>query len=235
MRIFVKDDTTASADQLRPARRLAALVRKTQLRWTPLPALADCRHVRRLGSIDGKEVDGKSNRSKQDDSVRRIRRYRMHRSKSKHDIMIPLGQLHESQIPTVHSEKSPCAMTDLVSTKQSGRDCLFGPLGTGAHETKADRHFAPRTRRAGEFRPHSFSTRVLLQYPSTNLEWRTVADVLVVAARELGHPVTVLVEVEPRDCPLHGSRVTAHSGGHSRRSVLSRHPESGWPDEVVLS
>jgi len=36
-----------------------------------------------------------------------------------------------------------------------------------------------------------------------------MTDVLAVAARELGDPVTFVVEVETRDCSFHGSRVSA--------------------------
>ena len=45
--------------------------------------------------------------------------------------------------------------------------------------------------------------------PRPELERRLVPYVLVVPARQLGDPVVLLVEVEPRDRPFHRSRVVA--------------------------
>lgn len=150
MRTAAEDGTTVDADQSGPTCWLAALLLRTRLRRMTLPVVTTCGGGRRIGSVDGEEVDGESNWSERHDIVRHIGRYPLFRPRAQHDIEFRLGQQHKSQIPVLDSEQSPCVWTHSMSTEQGGRDCLFGPLWTGTDETEVVRHFATRTQRARE-------------------------------------------------------------------------------------
>jgi len=115
-----------------------------------LPVVTTCEGGRRIGSVDGEEVDSESNWSEWHDIVRHIGRYPLFRPSSHYDIEFQLSQQHESQTPVEHSEHSPCVLTHSMSMEQGGRDCLFSPLWTGTDETEIVRHFATQTQRARE-------------------------------------------------------------------------------------
>jgi hypothetical protein len=54
-----------------------------------------------------------------------------------------------------------------------------------------------------EFLSQSASATVLGNHPGTLNEWRIMAHVLIMAAFQLGHPVTFLILMKPRDLSLH--------------------------------
>ena len=100
-----------------------------------------------------------------------------------------------------------------MGTEQARGDGQLIPFRAGSGQTETLWKLGTIAERAIERRSDRRRSTLDMGDPRSELERRLVAYVLVVPARQFGDPVTLLVEVEPRDRSFHSSRVVAQASG----------------------
>jgi hypothetical protein len=112
------------------------------------------------------------------------------------------------QLPVPHIDPSPGPSCDAMSTEQARRHRVLVPLLTRSHQRESIGQFGSVTQGTVERRTESQCPALGFQHPLSELEWRTVTNVLAMAARKLGHPVAFLVAVVAANRSLHDPNVS---------------------------
>ena len=162
--------------------------------------------VYRLGSLrfaDREELDDEADRTERLDFVLDVRGNSVGRSGPQHYLEYRFGGGGKTELPVMHYDPSPRAAGDSVSAEQAPRHGVLVPLGAGANQAKGFGQFCPVAQWAVEWQAKPFHAPLGLQHPGSELERRTVPDVLVVTAHELSDPVAFIVTVITSDGALH--------------------------------
>jgi len=166
-----------------------------------------------LGLADGEELDGEADLTERSDFVLDVRGNGLGRSGPQHNLQRWLGGGNETELSVMHHDPSPRAAGYSVSAEQTPRHGVLVPLRAGANEAKGFGQFRPVTQRAVKWRVKPVRAPLGLQHPRSQLERRTVPDVLVVTAGELGYPVAFIVTVITSDGALHTPSVVGGGVG----------------------
>jgi hypothetical protein len=101
--------------------------------------------------------------------------------------------------PFEHTKKSPRPVSDLMRALQPGGERLVVERPRGSDHAQAGGELGPVAEGTLDVRPDPLPPSVLRQDPRPVDERRTVPDVLLVQAGELGDPVPSLVLVKAGD------------------------------------
>jgi hypothetical protein len=135
----------------------------------------------------------------------------------------------KSQLSVVYNDASPGAAGDSVGVKQAHRHGVLVPHRAGADQAEAVGQFGTVTKRTVERCPEPVVAPPVLVDPRSEVEWRSVTDVLGVATGELGDPVALRVWVIASDGALHEPSVP----GIRYRCSDDTHSQAG-PDAARL-
>jgi len=180
---------------------------------------------------DGEELDLKADRPERAHLVGDLGRDRLGGTGPDLDFQGWLGRHGETEAPLVHHDPPPRARGEAVRSAQPRRHRLFVPLGAGTDKTETVGRFRPVTQRAGEPRPDPRLASGFIVHPSPELERGAVTDMLAVAARKLGDPVSFAVLVVAGDRSFHRGQpmpgLLAHTTVASIRAQPCSAPRAG--------
>ena len=103
----------------------------------------------------------------------------------------------------MHPQAPPGPLRNPVSVAQTGRQGVGVERPGCPGKVESFGQLSPVAERTVELRADLSRPLGLVHYPWPLLERRLMPDVLVVQARQLGHPVASLVLMEPDDRTLH--------------------------------
>lgn len=213
----VEDSSAFGAEQSGPACWIAPLIRG---RPSGQPTRSSTVYrVCSLGLADREEFDREVDRTERSDFVLDVRGNSLGRAGPQHHLEYWFRGGNKTELSIVYHYPSPRAAGYSVSAEQAPRHGVLVPLGTGANQTKGFGQFRPVAQRAFEWRAKPVRAPLGLQHPRSELERRTMPDVLVVTAGELGDPVAFIVTVITSDGALHTPSVVGARSGH------------GWPTD----
>ena len=129
-----------------------------------------------------------------------------------------IARHHKLQPSVANPNQPPGTVRHTVGTEQARGDGQLIPFRAGTGQTEALRKLGTIAERAIERRSDLRRSTLDMDDPRSELERRLVPYVLVVPARQLGDPVALLVEVEPRNRSFHRSRVVAQATGSTSES-----------------
>jgi hypothetical protein len=166
---------------------------------------------------NGEELDLEADRPERAHLVGDLGRDRLGGTGPDLDFQGRVGRHGETEAPLVHHDPPPRARGEAVRSAQTRRHRLFVPLGAGTNKTETVGRFRPVTQRAGEPRPDPRLASGFIVHPRPELERGAVTDMLAVAARKLGDPVSFAVLVVAGDRSFHRGQpmpgVRAHDCG----------------------
>ncbi len=195
----VNDGATLGAQHLGPARRITTFLHRLVEFDLYGPCLAR--------AVDGEELDRALNGAQWLHLVEDLRRDCLGRSHLQLDVYRRRGRRSKAQSSAMDDDPPPGANRDTVGSAQTGR---YGPLVPDracAYPTELLGQFGPIAERTIQGRPEPADPPARVEHPGSELKWRPVADVLIVSACQLGHPVASFVLVVAGDRSLHGSSV----------------------------
>jgi hypothetical protein len=146
-----------------------------------------------------------------------------------------IARHHELQPSVANPNQPPGIVRHTVGMEQARGDGQLIPFRAGSGQTEALRKLGTIAERAIERRSDLRRSTLDMDDPRSELEWRLVPYVLVVPARQLGDPVALLVEVEPRDRAFHRFRVVAQAAGSATESAPTDHLGSQPTLHIVLA
>jgi len=149
------------------------------------------------------KIDGETDGSERPHLMVDVRRNGLGRVAPKLDVERWFGRGGKSQLPVVYNDAAPGAPGDSMGVKQTRRHGVLIPFRAGTDKAEAVGQFGSVTKRTVERCPEPVVAPLVLLDPRSELEWRSVTDVLVVATGELGDPVALVVWVIASDGTLH--------------------------------
>ena len=135
--------------------------------------------------------------------------YGLGRAGYHHHLELRFGAREEAQLPMVNHDPAPRTLCDAVRLTKSRRHRQLCPFRGRPNQPKAVREFGSVAKRTVEHRAQVRPATLDFQHPRSELEGRTVTDVLAMAARELRNPVAHLVAAEGGDHSVHLASVSA--------------------------
>jgi len=180
MRTVLEDRSAFRAEQLRPAGRVAAFLGSQPLRRFGL-----VRHLHGTALSDpvhGEELNRKAGRAKRKYFVFHIGRDGLDLSRTQDNVDLRLGRSSKAQPTITNHNPSPRATGHPVCPKKPRWHGVLSPLGSGSHHPETVRQLRSVTQRALEWSPETRIASHGVRYPPSELKWRAMADVLIVAA-----------------------------------------------------
>jgi hypothetical protein len=159
----------------------------------------------------GVELDLEADRAERVHLMLDVGRDRLGVAGSDLDFERRLARHGETQPPLVHHDPPPGACGEAVRTAEPARHGLLVPLGAEANETETAWGFGPVAQRTAEQSTEPGRPSGVVGHPSSELERRTVTDMLAVAAGELGDPGAFVVSVVAGDRSFHRHQPTSGS------------------------
>ena len=158
-------------------------------------------------AVDGEEVDRAPNGPQRLNLVEDFGRDGLSRTGFQLDVNRRHSRSRKAQPSALDDDPPPGARRDTVGSAQTGRNRPLVPDRAPMHPTQPLWHLGPIAERTVQGRPQPVEPPVRVEHPGSKLKWALVADVLVVSARQLGHPVASFVPVIAGDRSLHGPSV----------------------------
>ena len=202
------------ADQPGPAGRITTFVGDAPASITCVTSLRSISMLTDAPALTAdEEIDRKPDRTEWLDVMLDTWRNRLCGRGVQCDIEGWIARHHKLQPSVANPNRPPGTVRHTVGTEQARGDGQLIPFRAGSGQTEALRKLGTIAERAIERRSDLRRSTLDMDDPRSELERRLVPYVLVVPARQLGDPVALLVEVEPRDLSFHRSRVVAQTVG----------------------
>ncbi len=184
-------------------------------------------------AVDGEELDRAPNGTQRLNLVEHFGRDGLSRTSFQLDVNRRRSRSRKAQPSALDDDPPPGARRDTVGSAQTGRHCSLVPDRASPHPTQPLGQFGPIAERTVQGCPQPIEPPAGVEHPGSDLKWGPVVDVLVVPARQLGHPVANLVLVVAGDRSLHGPSVVI-LGWHRWPAVNRRVRPSGGSSPTVV-